>query len=169
MVQSSTEKRNPYREAVWSVIEKTLETDQSPYSQFLRGLFTDEKIDSRVKGQLREELINRVAESLVLQMSPTEGVSLINTTPSELPEKAPELYAERRNRTESPPEFLLRVWKPWIDAKLLYQFRLGTLDPSLLTGLKSFCQKRGKKVSEFLPGKREFVQRRDEGLRTRKD
>ena len=53
---------------------------------------------------------------------------------SELPDKAPELYKERSDRTEKPDAFIRRVYEPWLGKGLLRP-HIKDLDKSLYQAL----------------------------------
>ena len=61
--------------------------------------------------------------------------------PTQLPERAPELFRPSRGRPKKGAEdivsFLQRVWKPWIDAGLLTRTDLKRLDPAAYLAVKN--------------------------------
>lgn len=69
-----------------------------------------------------------------------------------LPERAPEIYAERTDRSENAVDFLNRVWGPYIEAGVLYQDdfkRLG--DAALVPAVRSYCHARNLCAHDHLP------------------
>ena len=77
-------------------------------------------------------------------------------TPLKLPKIAPELYEHRpmslqTNKRETALEFYTRVWKPFADAGLLYQYILDDLDVKLIPAIRSYCQKRKLDAKAILP------------------
>ncbi|HEV7228598.1 hypothetical protein [Brevundimonas sp.] len=68
----------------------------------------------------------------------------------ELPDTAPELYAERANKAETPVEFLARVWGPF--EGILHRedlIRLG--EDRLIPSLQMFCHRRHLDAEAILP------------------
>ena len=70
-----------------------------------------------------------------------------------LPERAPEIWAERdRSRGETPIEFLNRVWGRWMEAGVLYQNDIKRLgDPTLVKTIRTYCHRQGVDASTVLP------------------
>ncbi len=126
------------------------------FTQALRNRM-QEAVRKAIVGALQEF----VGSGMVVPPAPPHSSSKPTDSQRKLPEIAPERYAQRLSRQEGPVEFLRRVWGPWIDRGLLYQFQLNRLDPDLLSSLKSYCQKRGQKASIYLPSKSAYVRERD--------
>lgn len=74
-----------------------------------------------------------------------------------LPQRAPEIYAERNGRPElgrkeNPVEFLERVWGGYMRAGVLYQDDIKRLgDDKLVQAIRSYCQREKIRASEVLP------------------
>jgi hypothetical protein len=68
-----------------------------------------------------------------------------------LPDKAPELYAERKERSENPIDFMHRVWGKWLSAGVLYQDQLRKLDDTLVPVLRSFCKRNKISADKVMP------------------
>jgi hypothetical protein len=93
--------------------------------------------------------------------------AIADNFPIVLPEKAPELYAERTHRKKSDPNyeniegFLRRVWKtPWIDAGVLTMPDLERLDPQAYTALHNWLRKNKLPPDLHIPTKNEIVEAR---------
>jgi len=149
-------------EALWALIRKKLETDRTTAGKLLRVVILENDNPDEA-AELKRVMIRALSESILRDFQePHESDATVpERVPVSLPETAPEFYLDRIDRLESPVEFLRRVWQPWLDAGVLHQFQLKSLDLGLLTGLKSFCQKRGLKVSQFVPTKSDFGKKRD--------
>jgi hypothetical protein len=77
------------------------------------------------------------------------------------PEIAPELYAERRNRDEKAPAFLLRVYGQWLGTEpVLFQPMIRRIDPALLQGLINFYRVNTGCVDDVLPKKSKEIDAR---------
>ncbi len=61
--------------------------------------------------------------------------------PLPLPDKAPELFAERANRRESIEDFLRRVWMPWIETGTLTRPAFAKLDQQGEMALRNWLRK----------------------------
>ncbi len=69
-----------------------------------------------------------------------------------LPAVAPELYADRANRKESAPDFIQRVYAPWLDGRLS-RVGLRALDSKAWAALNNWEQHAGLKAPFNLPSK----------------
>lgn len=151
--------------ALTALLRQKMSLDPTPLGRMLYESMFGAEISEEQK-TARKAMINAYALAILAAIGGNElpeAVFAPEAMPSALPATAPEFYPARRDRNESPVGFVRRVWKPWLDAGVLHQFQLATLDPELLTALKSFCQKRNLKVSQFVPGKSEFVRKREGG------
>jgi len=71
-----------------------------------------------------------------------------------LPEKAPEVFQKRVNRSEKPHEFINRVYKPWL-GKGLAQNHILNLDKPLYHALHNWIQRNTFPADLDLPSKKE--------------
>lgn len=71
--------------------------------------------------------------------------------PTELPKIAPERWSERKDKGESVPEFVERVWGPWIRAELLTLGSLRPLDSGLRPAIYKYCRITGTDPASILP------------------
>lgn len=75
--------------------------------------------------------------------------------PQELPEKAPAIYADRHDKAQTIIDFL-KIWKPWMDAKLLTRRDLRRLDPSADRAVERWIAKHPLPSEFYLPTVRQI-------------
>lgn len=69
-----------------------------------------------------------------------------------LPNRAPEIYSMRLNKSENAVEFLQRVWGSYIEAGILFQDDIKRLgDPKLVQAVRNYCHAKQVAASSFLP------------------
>jgi hypothetical protein len=98
-------------------------------------------------------------EKSLMSSDPCDIYSSASGLPTQLPAQAPQLYKERP-RDESIVEFLRRVWRPWIEARLLSRADLRRFDPQAYTALYNWRQIGGLPEDVRLPTLREVNDRR---------
>lgn len=111
----------------------------------------------------RQSIFNSVAADLGLEV-PQPSVPTADApdpaSPASVPTRAPEIYRERSNPTETAEQFLRRAYEPWLASGSLFQFHIGKLDPSLLQGLKNQFKGRAEDLRAVLPRKKDEVDQR---------
>ncbi|WP_395173517.1 hypothetical protein [Roseibium alexandrii] len=73
-----------------------------------------------------------------------------------LPEQAPELYRDRKDRAEKPADFILRVYKDWL-GKGFARPHLMSLDRPLYDALHNWLRKNPMPDALILPTKKEMI------------
>ena len=76
-----------------------------------------------------------------------------------LPKKAPKLWLERKNKDESPVDFIRRVYAPWL-GKGLGKPHIRQLDMSLYEALRKWPQNNERPTDLYLPTKSEIIDKR---------
>ncbi len=80
-----------------------------------------------------------------------------------LPEKAPELYVERKNKTEDATTFFYRVYDPWLrKGIIIYQDNLrgkNGLDKKLIKGIVNQCENNREKIASIVPPKSKRIKK----------
>jgi hypothetical protein len=121
------------------------------------GIQDSSKLRS-VAGKI-ERLIVREIRNVVI----SGGIFERNNQPKiELPALAPELYAERLDKKETPVNFLDRVWGKYLEAGVLYQCDLrgkNGRDPKLMHAIVSYCTVRKLNISSYIPSKKDKTER----------
>ena len=56
-----------------------------------------------------------------------------------LPQKAPELYEKRKDKSENAIQFLDRVWGAYIQNDAIYRDELNALDPKIIQAVRNYC------------------------------
>jgi hypothetical protein len=70
----------------------------------------------------------------------------------ELPERAPELYPDRKDKTEDPVTFFRRVWSKYAEAGILYLEDIERLgDSRLVPAVRNYCHRKGMVAKDILP------------------
>jgi len=110
-------------------------------------------LESEAAADAIVELI--VDTALAVRLSLTSGFN--DAAPVSLPKSAPETWAERdRTKTETPIDFLRRVWGPSMDAGILYQDDIKRLgDDKLVQRIRSYCHQKGLVAADVLPPPRQ--------------
>lgn len=75
---------------------------------------------------------------------------------SELPQIAPELYRDRKDRAEKPADFILRVYQDWL-GRGLARPHLMSLDRPLYDALHNWLRKNPMPEALILPTKKEMI------------
>lgn len=80
--------------------------------------------------------------------------------PTELPLVAPERWRDRADKSEAVPQFVQRVWGPWLEAGLLTQGALQRhpvtrepLDSGLRSAIYQHCRVTGEEPTSIIPTK----------------
>ena len=73
-----------------------------------------------------------------------------------LPEKAPELYRDRKDRAEKPADFILRVYEDWLGKGFARPHLMG-LDRPLYDALHNWLRKNPLPDALVLPTKKEMI------------
>ena len=107
--------------------------------------------------EARPSYIGTEIETIAVEFA-ASAIDVLRPPAIVLPSAAPEVWAERdRSKGETPIEFLDRVWKPWIEAGVLYQDDIKRLgDDKLVRAIRSYCQKHPEhRASDVLPPPRQ--------------
>lgn len=126
------------------------------------GLKIDQPTKDILKLRIEAEIKARIDEQkkAFMKTAPlsTEKAGL------ELPQKAPKLYNERHLDPEDKDldakDFLDKYYGEYLKAGVIYQHHLRKLDPSLLKGIKNYCENRSIKFSSVVPPKKVEIDRK---------
>lgn len=116
----------------------------SPVSSHVRDLFPEIAELERAEAEGRASWVNRVGE---------KGPAQEPERPP-LPEKAPALWTEAKERGDTPPAFIRRHYAPWL-GKGLTRANLRHLDPQLEMALRNWLRKNELPEGLNLPTKSE--------------
>lgn len=116
----------------------------SPVARYVRDLFPEIVELERAEAEGRTSWASRVEE---------KGLAQEPERPP-LPEKAPALWAEAKERGDTPPAFIRRHYAPWL-GKGLTRANLRHLDPQLEMALRNWLRKNELPEGLNLPTKSE--------------
>lgn len=104
------------------------------------------EVSKRAPGRPRRSL--EISNGLA---SPPSPVTAHNGLARPLPDKAPEFFLERKDKSENPVQFLNRVYADWLGSDSFHIEDLNRLDRRLAPNVRSYCQQRKLNPHEVLP------------------
>lgn len=126
------------------------------FEDCVRSALKDHGVDGLDHKALANNLIGKLEQAgLTLQSS--------NVVAKELPTEAPEIYQGLRG-PESPPEFVKRVYAPWL-GQGLDRAHIKHLDPTLYQSINNWSRKNEWPADVDLPTRSEQTQRTIEQLK----
>ncbi len=115
-----------------------------------------EEMLARLSADEKAELFVKLAYKLHLEHLLHPDICLDQEKFVDLPSLAPELYRNRKNRTEKPADFIHRVYAPWL-GKGLARPHLMALDRPLYDALHNWLRKNPMPEDLVLPTKKQMI------------
>lgn len=130
-------------------------SDKKQYTDYVKFEEKFASVLSEIDG-LTPEAVSRLADDFAKRaFAAIEEAKRPN--PGPIPEN-PIRYGDRKTQTErpelatmNPVEFLRAVWGPWIDAGTVYQDDITKRDDTLLSNIRSYCQRMKLVAKDVLP------------------
>jgi hypothetical protein len=149
LIRAVRDQMNSAKRSQMSVANLEAKDDQSSNSksvdvmrEFLVRVFEEAAAAGLTKQQVMRAVLGHAR--IIGEPSLPRGV--------ELPEVAPELYADRPDKNEDAPTFLNRVWGAYVEAGILFRDDLSRLgDERLLQALHSYANRKGIDSETVLP------------------
>ena len=108
---------------------------------------------SEKRGVVTAQFFDAIADAVTIMLEVEGGIAKKqggNTL--SLPDRAPELYMDRKDKSENPLQFFRRIWGQLADQGILFQDDIRALgDDKLVPNLRTYCHKKGLDLANIIP------------------